>query len=301
MTVDVGDEPVALMRPSPIAQVPAETGMSGGTRYDVKLDGWRARAAARASGTELHSRKGTRLNSRFPELASALTGALPAGTVLDGEVVAATPDGALDFLALQRTARARRAARLTVLYVAFDVLAAPGGEDVRRLPLDERTALLGDIVAGAGSGGLLQRIATTTSRATALSWMDALPPGMEGIVSKALASRYDPRDRRSWQKTRHSETTDLAVLGITGTVRRPQQVVVLERGQARLTSPRLDTVQARAVLDAVAGLTGTPQPIPGLGADVLVHPLPEGLLAEVRAGSGRHGMLRFVRLRPADV
>ncbi|MFJ4378097.1 DNA ligase [Streptomyces albidoflavus] len=291
----VADEPVALMQPTAVASLPGERALRGGTRYEVKLDGWRTRAAVRTgSRVDLRSRRGTPLASRFADLAAAMAG-LPEGLVLDGEVVAATSAGTLDFLALQRTARARAAAGLTVLYVAFDVLAGPGGIDVRRRPLDERVAILGEVLA-AHPGGRVQGVAATSDLATALGWMGALPEGMEGCVAKARASRYDPRDRRSWQKVRVADTVDLPLVGVVGPATRPRHLVVRRDGRLRLTSPQLTGPQARSVADALVGRVGGTRHDDDLG--VTVRDVAEGLVAEVRAVSGRHQVLRFTRLRP---
>ncbi|MCL6281321.1 hypothetical protein M3398_29065, partial [Streptomyces albidoflavus] len=193
----VADEPVALMQPAAVASLPGERALRGGTRYEVKLDGWRARAAVRTGGrVDLRSRRGTPLTARFADLAASMAG-LPEGLVLDGEVVAATSAGTLDFLALQRTARARAAAGLTVLYVAFDVLAGPGGIDVRRRPLDDRVAILGEVLA-AHPVGRVQGVAATSDHATALGWMGALPEGMEGCVAKKPSHLGDSVFCESW-------------------------------------------------------------------------------------------------------
>lgn len=296
----VADEPVALMQPTAVPAMPGERALRGGSRYEVKVDGWRARAVIRPGGrAELRSRRGTSLDGRFPELAIALAG-LPLGMVLDGEIVAAHPDGSLDFLALQRSRRARAAAGLTVLYIAFDVLAGPGGADLRQQPLRERVAVLDQVLAP-HVGSRVQKIASTTDHAVALEWMAALPPGFEGCVVKAKASRYDPRDHRAWVKVRATRTLDLPVLGVTGTAARPQQVVVLHEGRHRLTTPRLQLPEARDVASVLRGRLAE-KPYRDTALDgTTVRPLidgGDGLLAEVRVTEGRHQALRFMRLRP---
>ncbi|MFF2314069.1 hypothetical protein ACFVVJ_29145 [Streptomyces albidoflavus] len=296
----VADEPVALMQPTAVPVMPGERALRGGSRYEVKVDGWRARAVIRPGGrAELRSRRGTSLDGRFPELAIALAG-LPLGMVLDGEIVAAHPGGSLDFLALQRSRQARAAAGLTDLYIAFDVLAGPGGADLRQWPLRERVAVL-DQVLDPHVGSRVQKIASTTDHAVALEWMAALPPGFEGCVVKAKASRYDPRDHRAWVKVRATRTVDLLVLGVTGTAARPQQVVVLHEGRHRLTTPRLQPPEARDVASVLRGRLAE-EPYRDTALDgTTVRPLidgGDGLLAEVRVTEGRHQALRFMRLRP---
>lgn len=81
------------------------------------------------------------MTDRFPEVLPALA-AVPAGTVLDGEVCAVS-DGHFDFHALAMPPRARAAAGVAVSFQAFDVFSL-GGRDVRSAPLAERW---GDLLA----------------------------------------------------------------------------------------------------------------------------------------------------------
>ena len=77
---------------------------------------------------------------------------LPAGCVVDGEIVIATPHG-LDFDALQLRLHpaASRVAKLAketpASFVAFDLLAVDG-EDLRAAPQSERRARLEQLLAG---------------------------------------------------------------------------------------------------------------------------------------------------------
>ncbi|MEU1290202.1 hypothetical protein [Kitasatospora sp. NPDC005856] len=141
----------------------------------------------------------------------------------------------------------------------------------------------------------------TSSRAEALSWYRGLQPmGVEGICAKGWNTRYRPTARAgagAWQKIRHVETVDAQVLAVTGTPLRPQSLVLrLPDGAAVVTSPRLAPVQAQQVADALTGHlapeadgTGTTWTVTG--------PV---RLAEVVIGTGRHGTVRFVRLRPEE-
>src|SRR5437773_11273878 len=64
--------------------------------WEIKLDGYRALAVKSGTGVTLFSRRRKSLNSQFPYIVEAL-GDLPAGTVVDGEVVAIVQSGRPDF------------------------------------------------------------------------------------------------------------------------------------------------------------------------------------------------------------
>src|SRR5439155_9616018 len=72
----------------------------GGLLFEPKWDGFRAIVYRGASELYIQSRDLKPLDRYFPELHEALLARLPAGSVVDGEIVIATPRG-LDFDALQ--------------------------------------------------------------------------------------------------------------------------------------------------------------------------------------------------------
>lgn len=266
--------------------------MPGGTLYEIKLDGVRCCAVRTEAGIELWSRRGRPLNTRFPEVLSALAETLDPGVVLDGEVCAYR-DGRLAFTEVLRSARARAADRVAVSYVAWDVLAVPG-RDVRGLPLTERRELLAEVLAGAHPP--IEQVMATRSRETAIGWYrDLQVAGVEGLVCKAAAAPYRPGGS-SWVKLRHTETSDCELAGIVGDPARPEALLVhLPDGRQATTSPRLTTVQAHQVVQAVRSRL-RPDP-----SHAWVHWITEPRpLVEVLVGSGRHRQVRFVRMRPEE-
>src|SRR5207247_11050047 len=68
--------------------------------WKIKLDGYLALAVKAGSGVTLFSRRRKSLNRQFPYIVEALAD-LPAGTVVDGEVVAIDESGRTDFNLLQ--------------------------------------------------------------------------------------------------------------------------------------------------------------------------------------------------------
>src|SRR5689334_22446733 len=109
-----------------------------GFLFEPKWDGFRAIVFRSEREVYIQSRDLRPLDRYFPELHDALLAGLPPQSVVDGEIVIATPRG-LDFDALQlrlhpAASRAAKLARETPSsFVAFDALAL-GGEDLRQAP-----------------------------------------------------------------------------------------------------------------------------------------------------------------------
>lgn len=286
------EPPVAVMRPKAVRDVPAEDALPGGTQYSLKLDGWRALAFIRGDEPPvLQARSKRDLAPGFPEVHDALR-TLPDGVVLDGELCAWHEDRfAFGQLIRSPAARARDGAHIA--YVAFDLLALPG-HDIRDRPLRERWDLLTALLADAEPP--LQLVMATNDRDEALSWRTALAPtGVEGLVAKGLGTPYAPMRHGGWLKIRDTDTIDVRVTAFSGTPRRPRTLVTeLSDGTEALTSPQLDSRQAREVAATVANRTAAPVPHPDLGS---VHPITPPTTAEVLRAPGRSPYVRFIRLR----
>src|SRR4051812_42183869 len=70
--------------------------------YEIKYDGFRAVAVKHKREVTMYSRRGNRLNQRFPGLPDALN-FLPANTIVDGEIVALDSAGRPSFATLQNS------------------------------------------------------------------------------------------------------------------------------------------------------------------------------------------------------
>ena len=100
--------------------------------FEPKLDGWRCVAFHRANGrVALQSRRRKRLTVYFPEIATAVGERVPAGSVLDGELVAYC-GCRCDFVALQRRITDRLSVASPVTFVVFDLQARPARRPGRR-------------------------------------------------------------------------------------------------------------------------------------------------------------------------
>jgi DNA ligase-1 len=190
----------------------------------------------------LFSRTRDEITESFPELPPALAG-LPRDAVLDGEIVAWSPRGAIPFSTLQqRLGRKKVSARLMrevpIAYLVFDVLFADG-ELLLEQPLSERATILDELLvlppapigrpAHAQASFVFQdgddshATVLRAPSATAASPEDlealftaARTRGDEGLVIKDLDSPYTPGRRgKSWLKMkRELATLDVVVTAV---------------------------------------------------------------------------------------
>jgi ATP-dependent DNA ligase len=185
----------------------------GDWAYEPKWDGFRA--VAWSGEVRLDSRNHRPLLRYFPELEASLR-VLPAGTVVDGEVVVVVQGDRLDFDTLQNRLHpaASRVARLAdetpATLVAFDLL-ADRGEDLRPVPFAERRLRLERLVAGLPTPWALTP--STTDRETARRWFAEFEAaGCDGIVAKRLTGPY-AEGKRDMVKVKHRRTVDCVVGG----------------------------------------------------------------------------------------
>jgi ATP-dependent DNA ligase len=186
-----------------------------GVLYEPKWDGFRAIVFRSASDVFIQSRDLRPLDRYFPELHEALLERLPAGCVLDGEIVIAG-SGGLDFDALQMRLHpaASRVAKLAKetpsAFVAFDALAI-GGCNLMQAPQAERRAALEKLLAKARPP--LYLTPATRDRSLAHEWLERFEgAGLDGVVAKLADLPYEP-GKRAMIKVKHVRTADCVVGG----------------------------------------------------------------------------------------
>ena len=186
-----------------------------GWQFELKLDGYRLRAAREDGEAKLVSRNGHDLTGGFPEIAHAVAALPYEGLILDGELVVADDAGRPSFSRLQnrskltRVPEVKRAAVETpaTLY-AFDLLAFEG-YDVRPLPLVKRKALLAKLLPRAGALRFSDHVET---KGEAL-YEHVVQLGLEGIMAKRADSPYRAGRSANWVKIRADRTDDFVVVG----------------------------------------------------------------------------------------
>ncbi|HEY0787429.1 MAG TPA: DNA ligase D [Thermoanaerobaculia bacterium] len=172
--------------------------------YELKYDGFRAVAAIAKGTVVLWSRNALDLAERFPSVVAAAKRIDRAETVLDGEVVVLDEGGIPRFQLLQKGEQG------DAVFFVFDVLWFEG-EDVRRLPIEERRALLETIVGRRSSGPV--RLAQQTAGHARAALEAAAAAGHEGLIAKRRGSIYENRRSKLWVKLKAINAQELAIIG----------------------------------------------------------------------------------------
>jgi ATP-dependent DNA ligase len=188
--------------------------------YEPKFDGWRA-ILFTGPGV-VQSRRNNDLASRFPEIVTA--GRKLGDLVLDGELVALAA-GRLEFGALTSMPAGRAQAGITIYYVVFDLL-AQDGTDLRDEPYRVRRDKLQTALSAVRAP--IQLIPCIDDRALAMRWMrsEVAQVGIEGVVVKDVTKPYRPGRTGDWRKIRQRVVVDAVVIGVTGPLGRPVELVL---------------------------------------------------------------------------
>jgi bifunctional non-homologous end joining protein LigD len=191
---------------------------AAGWVFEPKLDGIRALAYVGDNATRLVSRTGKDRTASYPELSRLHERITAVNAVVDGEIVAQDPSGRPSFGLLQQRMnlaspseidRIRR--KIPVQIFVFDLLWLDG-QDMTSLPLSERRERLAEIVVE-GKG---LNLVYGEERTGVTFFEGAKGVGLEGIVAKRLASRYQPgRRSNDWRKVKILNRQDCVILGWT--------------------------------------------------------------------------------------
>ncbi|HVH28846.1 MAG TPA: ATP-dependent DNA ligase [Vicinamibacterales bacterium] len=198
-----------------LAKLADELPTGGAFLYEPKWDGFRAIVFRDGPDVFIQSRDLRPLDRYFPELHAACLTALPAGCIVDGEIVVATPRG-LDFDRLQLRLHpaasrvARLAAETPASFVAFDLIAVDN-QDLRATPQNERRRLLEELLADTKPPIYLTPM--TRDPVEAADWLSRFEgAGLDGVVAKREDGTYEP-GKRAMIKVKHARTADCVVAG----------------------------------------------------------------------------------------
>jgi bifunctional non-homologous end joining protein LigD len=175
--------------------------------FERKLDGIRCLATRDASGVQLMSRTGRRMNHEYPALVEALGREPSEDFIADGEIVA-FENGITSFSRLQRRGRER----VPVFLYLFD-LPRHEGEDITQLPLRERKARLRRALE---FGGPIRYTPHRNGEHGEELYRQACEKGLEGVIAKRADSPYRSGGRsRDWLKLKCHAEQELVIGGYT--------------------------------------------------------------------------------------
>jgi len=185
--------------------------------FEIKWDGYRAVAFIEDAQVRLVSRNQNDLTGQFPELVTLPKFMKARRAILDGEIVALDDQGRPSFsLMQQRTgfrpgkARLPRREGVPVLYYAFDLLYLDD-YDLRRVPLEQRKALLEERIT---NSGIVHFSDHYPEKGLAL-FEAAQQKGLEGILAKKRDSLYDETRSRDWLKIKITQRQECVIGGYT--------------------------------------------------------------------------------------
>ncbi|MGZ5021664.1 MAG: non-homologous end-joining DNA ligase, partial [Chthoniobacterales bacterium] len=189
------------MKCKPVTSLPNESNWT----FEIKFDGYRCLALKSDDEVKLFSRNEKLLNVRFPNVVKALA-EVPGDFAIDGEIVALDEEGRPSFQILQNNV----SKAYDAYFYAFDLLNR-NGEELLRLPIEERRAFLDELLPepndplrrspllDAPSGQVLEAVRKL---------------GLEGVVGKRNGSLYQPGERSgAWIKQRTSAEQEFVIGG----------------------------------------------------------------------------------------
>jgi bifunctional non-homologous end joining protein LigD len=185
--------------------------------YEMKWDGIRAIAYVTGRTVTLVTRTGRDTTASYPELAGMAAAVGARRPVLDGEIVAFGEHAWPRFEVLQQRMNitapsqvSQLAAEIPVSYLAFDLLSVDG-QSLLGQPYSRRRERLAEL-------GLEGPHWQTPPSFTGVSGTEAQAVsranGLEGVMAKRLASRYEPgRRSSSWRKIKNLHRQEFVVGG----------------------------------------------------------------------------------------
>jgi bifunctional non-homologous end joining protein LigD len=191
--------------------------------FEVKLDGYRALAAAAGDDVHIYTRSGNNWTDRYPSVARAIASLDLDRALLDGEVVAVDREGRSNFGALQQ---ALSEGKGDLTYFVFDLLAL-AGKDLRGKPLIERKERLRTLLDGVPRNGPLVYCDHIEANGGRL-YQTLCEKHFEGVIAKRADAPYRSGRGQAWLKIKCHQEQEFVIVGWSGSaVDRPFASVLL--------------------------------------------------------------------------
>jgi bifunctional non-homologous end joining protein LigD len=177
--------------------------------YEIKFDGYRMLARVDAAGeVRIVTRRGNDWTQRFDALRRELADAkLPPGWY-DGEIVLLDESGKPSFNALQNAIEGGR--NDAIVFYLFDVPYCDG-HDLRRVPVEERRALLHSLLKETPRLRFSQEVGGDAASIL----QSACQLGLEGVIGKRRGSIYVQRRSDDWIKLKCTQRQEFVIGGFT--------------------------------------------------------------------------------------
>jgi bifunctional non-homologous end joining protein LigD len=177
--------------------------------YEIKFDGYRMLARLDAAGdVRIVTRRGNDWTQRFDALRRELSAAsLPPGWY-DGEIVVLDESGKPSFNALQNAIEGGR--NDAIVFYLFDVPYCDG-HDLRRVPVEERRALLQSLLKETTRLRFSQEVGGDAASIV----QSACQLGLEGVIGKRRGSIYVQRRSDDWIKLKCTQRQEFVIGGFT--------------------------------------------------------------------------------------
>jgi bifunctional non-homologous end joining protein LigD len=195
----------------PQLAIPADAAPEGNTwLHEVKFDGYRLLIFHKGDSVKILSRTGQDWTPKLPDIAAAVRERLRVDAVLDGEAVILDTRGVSDFQALQNAIHGRRSK--SIIFFAFD-LPWCDGQDLARTPIEQRRALLEELIGNRQEGRLRFSEHITGNGPAVLARIREY--GLEGIVSKRRGSPYSQARTPAWLKVKCFNQQEFVIGGFS--------------------------------------------------------------------------------------
>jgi bifunctional non-homologous end joining protein LigD len=184
---------------------------AGRWSYELKFDGYRLLARVDGKGdVRLYTRNANDWTAKMKPLKAAVESLGLRSSWLDGEIVVLNGAGTPDFNALQNAFDASRTD--AIRYFLFD-LPFLDGRDLRKLPLEQRRALLRALLAEHANERLRFSEAFEADVDSLLA--SAAQLKLEGIIAKRLDAPYVSTRSETWLKLKTQQRQEFIIAGYT--------------------------------------------------------------------------------------
>ncbi len=211
---------------------------SGEWIHEIKFDGYRSQLIKMQTTTRIFTRNGYDWSTKYAPLVESAAALDCEDAIIDGEIIVFDLLGKPNFKMLRSTITKEPG---RPVFMAFDLLHL-NGHDLRGMAIEERRALLADLLADSDTDNRFQfSEAIEGTAARIYRAIDA--QGLEGMVSKRTGSRYASGRTTAWVKAKCYDEADFSIVGVQRERGKPAMALMADEsgnyvGGAFVTLPR---------------------------------------------------------------